>query len=117
MLEYCKTKIAEKIELNNSILYGLENDPYPNESFTELSSSQESLPKCRQPHDSVDSIDRSLSSATKKFLFSPVAFKSNLKKPRVQNSKTKTNNIQMKPAVQKILIQNIKVKVVNSNKL
>merc|ERR1712173_527169 len=111
LLEYCKKQITNEIEFNNSIQYDLQNNPYPNESFSEVKEATQ----CRKPRDSVGSIDRSLSSVTKKFLFSPVAAKSKLKKPKTQNSKAKTSKTQMKPAVQKICIQNIKIKVVNSN--
>merc|ERR1712241_99117 len=114
LLEHCKKQITKEIELNNLIQYDLQNNPYPNESFSEVMSSPKTT-RCSKPQDSVGSIDRSLSSVTKKFLFSPVATKSNLMKPKTQNSKAKTSKTQMKPAVQKICIQSIKVKVVNSN--
>merc|ERR1712154_758095 len=103
-------KIAKEIELNNSIEYDLQNNPYPNDSLPVINARptliQNEIPKNH-------SIDRNLSSVAKKFLFSPVKSKSDLMKPRVKNSKPKVNENQIKPAVQKILIKNIKVKVVN----
>jgi len=109
ILEHCKLKIAKEIELNNSIEYDLQNNPYPADSFSVTNSSPALIQQEKPNH----SIDRNLSSVAKKFLFSPVKSKSDLMKPRVKNSKPKTNENQIKPAVKKILIKNIKVKVVN----
>merc|ERR1712038_1074550 len=106
ILEHCKIKIAEEIEFKNSIEHDLQNNPYPSDNFFDINSSRERI-QYEKPNDSTDSIDKNLSSITKKFLFSPVTVKSNLNKPRVQNLKTKTSKNQMKPAVQKIVVQNI----------